>query len=113
MVKDKHKLTGEMANSEGGESRKRNFTTLLLVGIKREGGKEEPCMLLAKGGENGPGRKLLFSRLLFFCELAVGGGFGRVEKCCSLSFCLFKEGPTCLFVQFFLHANKYFTRNAS
>ena len=57
-------------------------------------------MLLAKGGRKRTWLKVAFFRLLFFCELAVGGGFGRVEKCGSLSFYLFKEGPTCLFVQF-------------
>ncbi len=56
-----------MANSEGGKSRKRNFTTLLLVGIKREGGKE-PCMLLAKGGRKRTWLKVAFFRLLFFAN---------------------------------------------
>ena len=78
-----------MANSEGGKSRKRNFTTL-LVGIKREGEKKSPaCCLQRGGGRKRTWPKVAFFGSSFFCELAVGGGFGRVEKCGSLSFCLF------------------------
>ncbi len=54
-MKKKHELTGDAANAEGGESRKRNFTTLLLVGIKRGGEKKSPACCLQRGGENGPG----------------------------------------------------------